>query len=160
MLLTLSFAGLALFAAQDAEPYFGQGGNLPIDISADGSCEFLDQQDRIKCVGDVRVTQGISILSADEMTVDGVSSDGGFNRIESRGNVRYADGENAVSGELAIYDASTSIITVTGNVIVIQGEQIMVGGELIYNTSTGAMSFTPGADGRVRGLFYTAPSGQ
>ena len=150
MLLLTSVMGLqdtGLGAALDSD--------APIDLAAQ-RCELFEVEDRYVCTGEVRVTQGEAIITADKMTITGASSGDGFTRIEGEGQVRYASGPNAVSGERAVYDGPNNLLTVTGGVVVIQGEQVMVGGELVYNTETKAIVFTPGPDGRVRGLFRTA----
>ncbi|MEE4349123.1 MAG: LptA/OstA family protein [Pacificimonas sp.] len=133
--------------------------DAPIDLAAE-RCEVFENEDTARCAGAVRLVQGDAILTADEMTIFGFSHPDGVRRIEGSGNVRYASGPNAISGATAVYDASATTITVTGDVVVIQGDQIMAGGELVYNTATGALQFSPGADGRVRGLFYSAAQRQ
>ena len=149
---TLMFQLVLAMSAQSAPDVRS---DLPYDISAE-RCEVFEVEDKIKCTGRVRVVQGEAILTADEMTVFGATSAAGFERIEGEGDVRYAEGVNAVSGRSAVFDGVNSTITVIGDVVVIQGEQVMVGGRLVYNTETGAMVFEPGETGRVRGVFYTA----
>lgn len=158
MLFLVTLMGLAAAAAQNtapAVPSLDQG--LPIDVSAAGKCEVLEQDDMVECSGDVRVTQGDTLLAAERMTIIGISDERGFRRIEAEGGVRYAADDSALSGEKAVFDADSDTLTVTGDVVVVQADQIMTGGRLVYNTVTGATMFTPEQGGRVRGVFYSRP---
>lgn len=165
LLLLTAMAAAPLQAADEATGTSapGQRGivefdrSLPIDLSA-GRCEASEMEDRVTCSGSVRVVQGEAILTAETMTLFGVNDAEGLRRIEAEGEVRYANGPNAISGHSGIYDAVATELVVTGDVIVIQDGQVMTGGELIYNTETGDVLFTPGREGRVRGLFYTRSS--
>lgn len=158
-------AALILGSGLGAAPAAGQAaaaqnpltlkGDAPIDISAE-RCEVFQAEDKTICTGKVRVSQDKALLTADKMTLLGATGGDGFDSIEGEGNVRYASGEDAISGDYALYEAATTTLNVKGDVVVIQGQQIMVGGSLVYNTESGALRFGPGEDGRVRGLFHTA----
>ena len=157
MLLTMMLMGMAAAGAQEiSAPTLRD--DQPIDVSAN-RCEVFENEDTVKCTGDVRVRQGDSILAANEMTIYGTQAEGGFRRIDARGRVRYAADGSAMSGQEAIYDAETTTLTVTGDVVVVQEEQVMTGGKLVYNTVTGATVFTPDSSGRVRGVFYPSQGG-
>ncbi|MEM9989183.1 MAG: LptA/OstA family protein [Pseudomonadota bacterium] len=160
--LSSLFIAAALFctvigAQAKAQNSFSLQEDSPINISAE-RCEVLQTEDKITCTGTVRVSQDDALLTADKMIVFGATDGEGFDLIEGEGNVRYARGADALSGDHAIYDAVKTLMTVTGNVVAVQEKQIMVGGKLIYNTETGALDLGPGEDGRVRGLFHTASS--
>lgn len=153
-------AGLGALCFSAQGPTSGAGpmtlrDDLPIDVSAE-RCEVFENEDAVRCNGNVRVRQADAILTGDVMTIIGLSEEGGFRRIEAVGNVRYASGTDAISGARGVYDAPTTTVTVTGDVVAITKDQIMTGGELIYNTETGRTVFSAGSKGRVRGLFYTA----
>jgi len=155
MLLVSEFYAAALLAlGATVQAGAGLSGSLPVDVSA-GRCEVFENEDVIECTGAVRVTQGDALLSADRMKIYGAGGGDGFDKIEGEGNVRYAAGLNAVSAGWALYDGETTTITATGDVVVLQGDQVMAGGKVVYNTTTRAMVITPGADGRVRGVFHT-----
>lgn len=154
--VVLALALAAQPSGQPASPGLARlDGSKPVDVSA-ARCEVLKTEDTVECTGEVRVSQGEAILTGDRLKIFGTSATGGFRRIEGEGNIRYGNGIDAISGSTATYDAASSTIVVTGDVIVVQGPQVMTGGKLTYNTTTGAIAFQPGADGRVRGLFYTA----
>lgn len=150
---------LLSITAAAIQPPVGLSGDAPIDVAA-GRCEVFEADDIIECTGDVRITQGDALLSADRVKIFGAGDGEGFKRIEGEGQVRYASGDNALSGQRAVYDGPNTTITVVGDVLVLQGDQVMSGGKLVYNTTTKAMVFTPGPDGRVRGVFNTASTAQ
>lgn len=154
MLFLVSLMGMTVLSGQDL-PAPALRDDQPIDVTA-ARCEVFDNEDTLRCEGSVRVAQGESILAAERMTIYGTQAEGGFRRIEAEGAVRYAKGDNAMSGKSAVYDAASSTLTVTGDVVVVQADQVMTGGRLVYNTTTGATLFTPPEGGRVRGVFYTA----
>ncbi|RFB05596.1 LptA/OstA family protein [Parvularcula marina] len=154
MLILVSLMGMTMLSSQDL-PAQTLRDDQPIDVSA-GRCEVFENEDTVRCEGAVRVSQGEAILAADRMTIYGTQEEGGFRRIEAEGAVRYATGENAMSGQSATYDAATTTLTLIGDVVVVQADQVMTGGQLVYNTTTGATLFTPPNGGRVRGVFYTA----
>ncbi|ADM09336.1 hypothetical protein PB2503_06352 [Parvularcula bermudensis HTCC2503] len=153
--VSLLALGAAISAAQPVA--VAPAADAPIDLSADGACEVIDNGAIVRCSGGVRIVQGAAILASDRMTVYGIDPDGGFDRIEAVGDVRYSNGENAISGARGTYSALSTELTVTGDVVVIQGDQVLTGGELVYNTETGASRFSPPPGGRVRGLFYRRP---
>lgn len=154
MLISM-LVGVAALGLQDIEAPVIRD-DQPIDVSA-GRCETFEKEDTLECSGRVRVTQAGTILSADHMTIIGVNDEGGPRRMVAKGNVRYSNDVNAMSGEKAVYVSATTTLTVTGDVVVVQKDQVMTGGKLIYNTTTGEIEFLPGPTGRVRGVFYTAP---
>ncbi|MEM9233511.1 MAG: LptA/OstA family protein, partial [Pseudomonadota bacterium] len=145
MLFLISLMGVSLLGTQDiGVPTLRD--DQPIDVSA-GRCEVFENQDTVRCEGSVRVSQGEAILAANLMTIYGTQAEGGFRRIEAEGDVRYATGDNAMSGKSAVYDAATTTLTVTGDVVVVQADQVMTGGRLIYNTTSGATVFMPSDGG-------------
>jgi lipopolysaccharide export system protein LptA len=133
-------------------PQVGLSADEPISVDA-ARCEAFQREDRVVCTGDVMVAQGPALLTADRMTIHFYPGTQDFRLIEGEGALRYASGEDAISGAAGTFDADTSTITVTGSVVVVQGEQVITGDRLIYNTETGALSFSAAEGGRVRGLF-------
>ena len=162
----LTGASMAQSSGQGRLGLSGQS-DAPIDLEAD-RCEGLTgAQAEYVCEGNVRISQGLALLTGDRVTVrffDG-TQDPRF--IEGEGRVRYANGDDAIGGERGVFDAETGTVTVTGDVVVLQGEQVLTGERLVYNTQTGALSFSAAEGGRVRGLFRpgaargaeTAPAG-
>ncbi|MBB4659350.1 LptA/OstA family protein [Parvularcula dongshanensis] len=146
--------GLALLCVPAAaqQPFAGLSSDEPISVDAQ-RCDALQREDRVICTGEVMIAQGPALLTADRMEITFAPGTQDFTRIEGEGRVRYASGEDAISGRAGVFDAATSTITVTGDVVVVQGEQVITGDRLVYNTETGALSFSAADGGRVRGLF-------
>jgi len=104
--------------------------------------------------GNVRIIQGKAILRADRI-VGTLTDSGDINEITAHDNVRYSDGEQAISGDLGIYSEGQRTLTITGDVIVTQGKNVFTAGKAIYWLDSGRVRFTPKTGQRVRGIFYT-----
>ncbi|WP_031554354.1 LptA/OstA family protein [Parvularcula oceani] len=157
MIGTNAAFALTVLLAQTAP--IGLSSDAPISVDAQ-RCDALQREDRLVCTGEVRISQAEALLTADRVVINFLPGTQDFRTIEGEGNVRYANGEDAISGDAGTFDAETSTITVTGDVVVVQGEQIITGERLVYNTETGALSFSAGEGGRVRGLFRPQRDGQ
>ena len=156
----LGAVAAAMLPAAAAAQGFGPDSDAPIELDAKQGCEgSLDGTSAYVCRGDVVLAQGAAILTAEVLALTFYEGTQDPRRIEAEGGVRYASGEDAISGREGVFDADASTITVTGDVVVVQGEQVVTGERLIYNTETGAISLSAGQDGRVRGLFVTKPEG-
>ena len=150
--LPLAAALTSAASAQVQTPRIGLQSDAPIDLDAE-SCDAFQAEDRVVCTGDVVVAQGPALLTAQRMEIRFKPGTQEFSRIEGEGGMRYASGPDAISGETGVFDSATSTVTVTGDVVVVQGEQVITGERLVYNTATGALSFSAAPGGRVRGLF-------
>ena len=148
----LGLAGLGLGAAPAAAQGIGGDTDAPITLEAE-RCELLDQQQETICEGSVRIAQGAALLTSDRVVLRFFEGTQDPRYIEGIGRVRYANGDDAIGGARGVFDAQTSTVTVTGDVVVVQGEQVLTGERLVYNTQTGALSFSAAEGGRVRGLF-------
>lgn len=123
----------------------------PIDITGD-TAEFQDNL--AVWTGNVRVLQGEGILTTDRLEAD-ITDEGDFDNIRAIGSVRYSNGNEAITGERALFDNAARTITVTENVIVTQGKQVMAAGAVTYWVDTGKVKFLPAPGKRIRGIFYT-----
>ena len=139
----------------------------PVEIVAN----TLDvQQDRRTATfaGNVVATQGVLTLRADKVTVAYANqgTPNTFDRLDATGKVFLSTPQETAQGNAATYDVGTGIITLTGGVVLTRGENVLRGERLVLNLATGtsrmeggappapgAPGATPGADGRVRGLF-------
>ena len=150
-------AGLAaMLPVSAAAQAFGGDSDAPIELDAKEGCEgSLDGSAAYVCRGDVVLAQGPAILTAQVLALTFYEGTQDPKRIEAEGGVRYASGEDAISGQAGVFDGDASTITVTGDVVVVQGEQVITGERLVYNTETGAISLTAAPGQRVRGLFVT-----
>ncbi|MEO1243048.1 MAG: LptA/OstA family protein [Pseudomonadota bacterium] len=137
-----------------ATPSFAQlvaESDQPIDITGD-TAEFQDNL--AVWTGNVRVLQGEGILTTDRLEAD-ISEEGDFDNIRAIGSVRYSNGNEAITGERALFDNIARTITITENVIVTQGKQVMSAGAVTYWIDTGKVKFLPEPGKRIRGIFYT-----
>ena len=142
-----------LFAAQPAAAQLisSTESKEPIDITGD-TAEF---QDNVAIwTGNVRVVQGPAILTSERLEAV-LTDEGDFETITAIGSVRYSNGEEAITGERAVFNNEARTIIMTDNVIVTQGKQVMSAGKITYWVDTGKVLFTPEAGKRIRGLFFT-----
>ncbi len=123
----------------------------PIDITGD-TAEF--QEELAIWTGNVRVLQGEAILTTDRLEAD-INKEGDFDKIRAIGSVRYSNGNEAITGERALFDNVARTITITEDVIVIQGKQVISAGAVVYWIDTGKVKFLPEAGKRIRGIFYS-----
>ena len=150
----LAIAALFLCASTPAAAQLIAAGDSkePIDITGD-TAEF---QDNVAIwTGNVRVVQGPAILIAERIEAVLTEEGGDFETITAIGSVRYSNGEEAITGERAVFNNETRTIVMTDNVIVTQGKQVMSAGKITYWVDTGKVLFTPEAGKRIRGLFFT-----
>lgn len=147
-----AFAQPAAETGRLGAPQVGLSPDQPISVDA-GRCDLVQREDKAVCTGNVQVAQGPALLTADQMTIYFYPGTQDYRRIEGEGALRYASGEDAISGRSGVFDAETTTITVTGDVVVVQGEQVVTGDRLVYDTQSGALSFSAAEGGRVRGLF-------
>lgn len=155
MMQKACFAVAALFlsanAPASAQLIAAQDSNEPIDITGD-TAEF---QDNLAIwTGNVRVVQGPAILTSERLEAL-LTDEGDFETITAIGSVRYSNGEEAITGERAVFNNDARTIVMTDNVIVTQGKQVMSAGKITYWVDTGKVLFTPEAGKRIRGLFFT-----
>jgi lipopolysaccharide export system protein LptA len=172
--LTPGFAAFAaalalLSVAGQAQVLKGHDSNAPVNFSAD-RIEVQDRADRVVVTGNVVVDQAGLHLTAARMTVAyshaanaGGGTDVEIERIDASGNVVVTRGSDRASGNVAIYDLNTRLITMLGNVQLNQGANRLTGGRLVMDLnsgrstvdgrSAGAPGTATGASGRVSGTF-------
>ncbi len=154
MIKILSIASaitLASLVATSTQAQLVAESDQPIDITGD-TAEFQDNL--AVWTGNVRVLQGEGILTTDRLEAD-LSEEGDFDDIRAIGSVRYSNGNEAITGERALFDNVARTITITENVIVTQGKQVMSAGAVTYWIDTGKVKFLPEPGRRIRGIFYT-----
>lgn len=175
--LSMRLAGLVLLAAAlpqvpaaaqeppTGEPFsaFSTESDEPIQIEAD-ELEVFDRERRAVFTGNVEVVQGTVNLKASTLTVfyegeDGTEAAGAaaggqqqVRRIEAEGQVVVTSEDQRATGESAVYETETEIVTLTGNVVLSQGDNVVRGDRLIVNLATG-QSRVEASGGRVQGLF-------
>jgi len=147
----LLIAALWALAAQDP----AAGGGV-LDIAAE-SADIRQEEGITILTGNVRVVRGDGVLTAPRMVVYASPDGSGVDRLEAEGGVRYARPGEAISGDRAVYDDRTRLITVTGDVLIVQGRQVARGARLVYHVDTQRTQLYGAPGARVRGLFYTEP---
>ncbi len=121
-----------IVTAADKQP---ASSDMPIALEADEGT--YDQQAGMAVYkGNVKVTQGVSTIWADKLTI--VLKDNAAERIEATGNpvkFKYAGDKQPITGQgkQAIYDVTDKIITLAGGAVVKQGTDMVKGDRLTYH---------------------------
>ncbi|QAY76651.1 LptA/OstA family protein [Sphingosinicella sp. BN140058] len=163
-LLAFGATAAALIAAVPAisqsSALKGHNSNAPVDVAAD-RIEVQDRADRAVFSGNVVVKQAELTLTAPRLTV-AYSNSGGIEieRIDGSGGVTVRSPSETASGQFAIYDINSRLITLIGNVHLVRGDSNVSGGRLVINLRDGTAVMDGGAPagvksqgGRVTGTF-------
>ena len=81
-----------------------------------------------------------------------------INRLEARGNVVVTQKDQVVTGETAVFDTKTNLVTMLGGVVLTQGKNVLRGDRLMVDMTTG-VSRVESDSGRVQGLFQSSGQG-
>jgi lipopolysaccharide export system protein LptA len=73
-------------------------------------------------------------------------------RLEARGNVVVTQKDQVVTGETAVFDTKTNLITMVGGVVLTQCKNVLRGDRLFVDMTTG-VSRVESDSGKVQGLF-------
>jgi lipopolysaccharide export system protein LptA len=76
-------------------------------------------------------------------------------RLEARGNVKVTQKDQVVTGESAVFDTKTNLVTMLGGVVLTQGQNVLRGDRLLVDMTTG-VSRVESDSGRVQGLFISS----
>ena len=79
-------------------------------------------------------------------------------RLEAKGNVVVTQKDQIVTGETAIFDTKTNLVTMLGGVVLTQGKNVLRGDRLLVDMTTG-VSRVESDNGRVQGLFQSSGQG-
>jgi lipopolysaccharide export system protein LptA len=79
-------------------------------------------------------------------------------RLEARGNVVVTQKDQVVTGETAVFDTKTNLVTMVGGVVLTQGKNVLRGDRLLVDMTTG-VSRVESDSGRVQGLFQSSTQG-
>lgn len=138
----------------------GHNSNAPVDVAAD-RIEVQDRADRAIFSGNVVVRQSELTLNAPRLTV-AYSNSGGIeiDRIDASGGVTVRSPSETATGQFAIYDIDSRLITMIGGVTLVRGDSRVNGGRLVINLVDGTAVMDGGAPagvaergGRVTGRF-------
>jgi lipopolysaccharide export system protein LptA len=76
-------------------------------------------------------------------------------RLEAKGDVIVTQKDQVVTGETAVFDTKTNLITMMGGVVLTQGKNVLRGDRLLVDMTTG-VSRVESDSGRVQGLFQSS----
>ena len=79
-------------------------------------------------------------------------------RLEAHGNVVVTQKDQVVTGETAVFETKTNLITMVGGVVLTQGKNVLRGDRLMVDMTTG-VSRVESDNGRVQGLFQSSGQG-
>ena len=130
-----------------AQAIAGHNSRAPVNFDA-GRIELQDRQNRVVLSGSVTVTQAGLTVKSDRMLVNYSDASGvDINRITATGGVTVTRGNEAASGNVAVYDFSRRIITMAGDVRLRRGGDTLSGGRLVIDLASGVSSVDGQASG-------------
>jgi len=170
---------------------FSQNRDQPIQIDA-ASLEMRDKKKEATFAGNVKVVQGDTTMTSKTLVVfyesggdkpatpppsaakgakaapiqsatPGPGGSSSIKRLEARGNVVVTQKDQVVTGETAVFDTKTNLITMLGGagnqVVLTQCQNVLRGDRLLVDMTTG-VSRVESDSGRVQGLFIQSQGGQ
>jgi len=167
---------------------FSQNRDQPIQIEA-ASLEMRDKKKEATFTGNVKVVQGDTTMTSKVLVVFYESKDqnapppaanakgaksapapmqaaapgpGGsssIKRLEAKGNVVVTQKDQVVTGDTAVFDTKTNLITMSGGVVLTQCQNVLRGDRLLVDMTTG-VSRVESDSGKVNGLFLNQSSSQ
>ncbi|MCA6125257.1 LPS ABC transporter substrate-binding protein LptA [Bradyrhizobium sp. WSM 1704] len=170
---------------------FSQNRDQPIQIEA-ATLEMRDKKKEATFAGNVKVVQGDTTMTSKSLDVfyedkssqpavpakgakgakgapmqsakPGPGGASSIKRLEAKGNVVVTQKDQVVTGETAIFDTKTNLITMIGGggaqVVLTQCQNVLRGDRLLVDMTTG-VSRVESDNGKVQGLFIqTDKSGQ
>ncbi|WP_027550091.1 LptA/OstA family protein [Bradyrhizobium sp. Cp5.3] len=158
---------------------FSQNRDQPIQIEA-ASLEMRDKKKEATFAGNVKVVQGDTTMTSKTLVVfyesggdkpaapqptaakgtksapmqsatPGPGGSSAIKRLEARGNVVVTQKDQVVTGETAIFDTKTNLITMLGGVVLTQCKNVLRGDRLMVDMTTG-VSRVESDSGKVQAL--------
>ena len=162
---------------------FSQNRDQPIQIEA-ASLEMRDKKKEATFAGNVKVVQGDTTMTSKTLVVfydsapaaapaansksaksatmqsatPGPGGSSSIRRLEARGGVVVTQKDQVVTGETAVFETKTNLITMLGGVVLTQGKNVLRGDRLMVDMTTGVSKVESGS-GRVQGLFQSSGQG-
>jgi lipopolysaccharide export system protein LptA len=93
-----------------------------------------------------------------QSALPGPGGSSSIRRLEAKGNVVVTQKDQVVTGETAVFETKTNLITMLGGVILTQGKNVLRGDRLMVDMTTG-VSRVESDSGRVQGLFQSSGQG-
>jgi lipopolysaccharide export system protein LptA len=79
-------------------------------------------------------------------------------RLEAKGNVVVTQKDQVVTGDTAVFDTKTNLVTMLGKVVLTQNKNVVRGDRLLVDMTTG-VSRVESDSGKVQALFQSGPGG-
>ena len=165
---------------------FSQNRDQPIQIEA-AELEMRDKKNEATFSGNVKVVQGDTTMTSKTLVVfydstsapaapapaanskaaksapiksatPGPGGSSSIKRLEAKGSVVVTQKDQVVTGETAIFDTKTNLITMLGGIVLTQGKNVLRGDRLMVDMTTG-VSRVESDSGRVQGLFQSSGPG-
>ncbi len=159
---------------------FAQNRDQPIQIDA-ASLEMRDKKKEATFSGNVKVVQGDTTMTSKSLVVfydqntapgapagnpkakaapikaatPGPGGSSSIRRLEAKGNVVVTQKDQIVTGEAAVFDTRTNLITMLGGVVLTKCKSVLRGDRLAVDMTTG-VSRIESDSGKVQGLFPQA----
>lgn len=161
---------------------FSQNRDQPIQIES-VSLEMRDKKKEATFSGNVKVIQGDTTMTSKVLVVyyeakdqaaapasntksstksapmqsaaPGPGGASSIKRLEAKGDVIVTQKDQVVTGETAVFDTKTNLITMMGGVVLTQGKNVLKGDRLLVDMTTG-VSRVESETGRVQGLFVSS----
>jgi lipopolysaccharide export system protein LptA len=181
-----ALAQSAVQGVPNAMQGFSQNRDQPIQIEA-ASLEMRDKKKEATFTGDVKVIQGDTTMTSKTLVVfydgggaatpaagaaapkapakapikaaqPGPGGSSSIRRLEARGSVVVTQKDQVVTGETAVFDTKSNLVTMLGGVVLTQGKNVLRGDRLVVDMTTGT-SRVESDSGRVQGLFQSSGQG-
>jgi lipopolysaccharide export system protein LptA len=174
----------AVTGVPNAMQGFSQNRDQPIQIEA----AALEMRDKIKEAtfsGNVKVVQGDTTMTSKILVVfydsspaaaapagngkaaksapmqsatPGPGGSSSIKRLEAKGSVVVTQKDQVVTGDTAVFDTKTNLITMLGGVVLTQCKNVLRGDRLLVDMTTG-VSRVESDSGKVQGLFIQSQGG-
>ena len=175
----------AMSGVPNAMQGFSQNRDQPIKIEA-ASLEMRDKKKEATFSGNVKVVQGDTTMTSKTLvvfydstsapapapapaakatksapiqsTTPGPGGSSSIRRLEAKGSVIVTQKDQVVTGETAVFDTKSNLITMLGGIVLTQGKNVLRGDRLMVDMTTG-VSRVESDSGRVQGLFQSSGQG-
>jgi len=172
----------AVSGVPNAMQGFQQNRDQPIQIEA-ASLEMRDKKKEATFSGNVKVVQGDTTMTSNSLVVfydstpapaaapaanakaakaapmqaatPGPGGSSSIKRLEAHGSVVVTQKDQVVTGDTAVFDTKTNLITMLGGIVLTQGKNVLRGDRLLVDMTTG-VSRVESDSGKVQGLFQSS----
>jgi lipopolysaccharide export system protein LptA len=150
---------------------FSQNRDQPIRIEA-ASLEMIQKKKQATFTGDVKVVQGDTTMKSKilmafydnsdktdiKSATPGPGGSSSIRRLEAKGDVVVTQKDQVVTGQKAVFDTTTNLITMSGGVVLTQCTNVLRGDRLVVDMTTG-VSRVESNNGPVQALFAQSAQG-